>query len=435
MVLHPVNASSVAALEQEVLELSIAELVYSATLACAYLLLATVSSFQLGKIIFNRHILASFQVLFVILSFLWSTNRAVFFCINIEYTPRSLFAMLWIADDLELTTYVLVLVFYIHWIKNEDARGPTPCAETRRFRLVVNIVYAVVVVCMFTKTIVMIAWCRGVSCSWATNGEDCLLENMFDTFLTFEYCSLFLLFSWIFVSVQRRIYRQRNTAEGLVREQLSRHGIHDDSMVASRLMMTFWVIFTTHTIYVCVRQAGYWNIEISVDKHNHKKFGFPVFLLLILWEIIPTSLVLWVFRSIPTTNAAGCTCWSKKQNNYHGDYSSDFKPLPRPKRSKRISRRGGRSSSDSGLTLSHSQKWYSSSSQVWSSTLRYSVPLLPAQGLDDSPWNSSTILVQPRKEKRSYAQNLAAPDSIPPSLLKVPDASIPKSAQELKFTM
>jgi len=438
MVLHPGNASSVATQDQEELEVNIEELIYSVTLACAYLLLALVSSFQLGKIIFNRHNLASFQVLFVILSFLWTTNRAVFFCINVEYTPRSLFAMLWIADDLELTTYVLVAVFYIHWIKHEDARGPSPSAMTRKIRCLVTLVYAALVFCIFTKTIVMIAWCNGASCTWATDGEDSLYEHMFDTLLTFGYVGLFLSFSWIFVMVQLRLHKQRNAGEGRVREQLSRHGIHDNTMVGRKLMMIFWVIFTTQAIYACVRQAGYWNIEIGVDDDNHKKFGFPVFLSLILWEIVPTSLVLWVFRSIPSTNAAGCTFWSKRRQDYHPDYSSDIRTQPRPQRSKRRSHRRGRASKDSELSVSQYQQVYSSTSQVWSSSLRYSPPVLnnqAAQCLEESPWSSSTVLVQPRKEKRFKSQNLA-PESITPSQLKVPDASKPETgAKEVNSTM
>jgi len=406
-------------LNQEAVEATKAESIYSLTLACTYSLLAMISSFQLGKIIFNRHNLASFHVLFVSLSFLWTTNRAVFFCTDVEWTAKSFFAMLWIADDLELTTYVLLLVFYIYWIQDEDASSSTPSAETRRVRLVVNVVYGGVVFCMFTKTIVMIAWCHGESCKIPSGGKDSLFEHWFDTFLLIWYTGLFLLYSWIFVMVQGRLCRQRSKDDE--REQFSRHGTYENRMVGVRLMMTFWVIFATHMVYSCVKKVGLWNIEISVDSNSRKKkIKISMFLLLILWEIVPTSLVLWVFRSIPSTNVAGCTFWSKNWHHYPGDYSSD-RTWPRKQRGKKKTHRRGRASSDSELTLSQSQVFYSSNSLVWSSSLRYSPPMLnnpAAQCLDETQWNSSPNVV--RKEKRLYAQNLA-PDRISPNQLKVPE--------------
>lgn len=121
--------------------------------------------------------------------------------------------------------------------------------------------------------------------------------------------------------------------------------------------MAFWVIFATRMIYVCAAQAGMWELQISIDDSSCKQFGVSVFLLLILWEILPTSMVLWCFRSIPSTNAAGCGFW--KWRDYQGDYSSDHRYLPQPHPRWRNSIRNRNDSSDSALTINQSPILYS----------------------------------------------------------------------------
>merc|ERR550534_2295453 len=90
-------------------------------------------------------------------------------------------------------------------------------------------------------------------------------------------------------------------------------------------MMTFWLIFLSRLIYLFASKAHVWILYITVDANNNKSFGVYVFVLLIIWEIFPTTMILWCFRSIPATNVGGCSCWFWSNANYLDDYSSDVR--------------------------------------------------------------------------------------------------------------
>merc|ERR1711974_150355 len=59
---------------------------------------------------------------------------------------------------------------------------------------------------------------------------------------------------------------------------------------------------------------------ITVDSDNRKTVGVASFFVLCLWELVPTIMVLWCFRSIPPTNDS--ICWCFQDRNYEQDYES-----------------------------------------------------------------------------------------------------------------
>lgn len=312
---------------------SLWQMIMCLVLASCYAGLAFFSSFQLFKIIFYRHNCASFQVPFVILSFLWTSIRAIFFGLNLNFTQQAEFGVFWVTNDLELTMYILIVLFYIYWIQDEDAKRLTLSVNTSRFRLVIKISFIILVLFMFTKTFVMLSQCDDVNCEQESEGQGRHLQHVTYYFRAFEYLTLLLVYTFIMVLIQHRRRKLRvSKSENRVMEGLSRHGTLKNTIVGRKFMMMFWLIFASRFLFFFVTQGKVWTLDIALDVNLHKLFSTYVFILLILWEIFPTSIVLWCFRSIPSTNAGGCKCLFWKNENYLEDYSSDvrYKPKVRP---------------------------------------------------------------------------------------------------------
>jgi len=280
------------------------------TLAMGFLCLSLFSSFHLAKITLYGHNPFSFHVVFGVLTFLWTTIRALFFGLNLKISKSSRFLLYWLPSDLEWAVYLLILVFYVYWIQDEDALALTPSRNAKRIRLFVNIVYIALCLASFLKTIVLDAGCADSSTSWDTETHGSY------SFLTFQYVCLCLFYSWILISIQMRRRKLRRT----IWDRLPKHGTLSNTMVGRRYMLTFWVIFASRMVYNWFVQVNFWKIKISIDSYNRKSVDFTASFFLCLWEIVPTVMVLWCFRSIPPTNDSFCWCWQGE--NYDQDYEA-----------------------------------------------------------------------------------------------------------------
>jgi len=316
------------------------QMVMCMILACCYLGIAFFSSWQLAKIIFYRHNCASFQVPFVMLSFLWTSIRAIFFGLHLKLSQKALFGIFWVTNDLELTMYYLIVVFYIYWIKDEDAERRLSL-NTKRFRLGLQIMWGILVLVMFIKTFVTLSLCEDSGCNTET-GDAAHVQKFTYFVRAVEYLILAVVYTFIMILIQYRRRKLRISAfEIRVRDGLTRHGTLKNTVVGRKLMTMFWLIFTTRCIFYFASTNGkVWTLDITMDENQNKRFGIGVFILLFLWEILPTVMVLWCFSSIPTTNAGGCSCLFWGNPNFIGDYESDgrYRSKIRPKAGQGITR-------------------------------------------------------------------------------------------------
>jgi len=281
-----------------------------------YLCLFLFSSFHLGKIICYGHNPFSFQVLFVILTSLWTTIRVVFFGLNLELASRYLFLLYRIPSDLQWAVYLLILVFYLYWIQDEDALVLASTRNAKRTRTIINVVYIVLILMSFTQTVLLFVNCMYTSCDWST-----LTAGSID-FELFQYVCLCIVYTVVMILVQ---IRRRKQTKGFW-ERLPKHGTLKNTMVSRKYMYALWFIFTSRMIYYWVVWFNVWRIDIQLHADNTFNLGFTAFILMFIWEFVPTFMVLWCFRLIPTTN--NCLCW-KSKSDYAADYDALGSQIPK----------------------------------------------------------------------------------------------------------
>jgi len=283
--------------------------IYCIVIAVGYLCLSLLSTVHLSKIILYGHNPFSFHMLFGVLTFLWTVLRAIFFGLDLDLSEQALFLLYWIPLDLEWAVYLLILVFYIYWIQ-DDALMFRPSRRKKRLRVLLNLVYVFLVIASFVNTLAFDD-CAYTSCDW----NKLNIESNF--FVIFQYVSLCLIYTGVLILIQIRRCKQRSSRS--LKEEVSKHGTLNNTIVGRKYMFVFWVIFTGRLIYHCGLQAHLWNVEIVIDQENRKSLTITSLAFLCLWELVPTAMVLWCFRSIPT-NHNHCVCCMGK--NYSADYVS-----------------------------------------------------------------------------------------------------------------
>jgi len=284
---------------------------YCLALAGGYLCLVLFSSFHLSRIALYGHNPLSFQALFGVLTFFWTTMRVIFFGLNIRLSEAALFLLYWFPGDLQWAVYLLIVVFYLYWIQDEDALMLAPSRNAKRVRTLINWAFVTLCVASFIKTFIILDIGKTSSHSWSS------LNCGSHVVGTFQWLTICLVYTWIMISVQMR----RRAQEQVNVDCSPTHGILNNTIIGTKYMIVFWLILTSRMVYHWLLQYQLWTLKISIEEDNSKTIGLTAFIFLILWELVPTLMVLWCFRSIPSTEYNLCVCWHGR--NYHRDYDYD----------------------------------------------------------------------------------------------------------------
>merc|ERR1719319_734935 len=248
--------------------------------------------------------------------------------------------MFWLPSDLENAMYGLIVVYYVLWL--QDEYWPHPSKGKRRVQKLVVLLYIISIMASFIITVSMLIQCKTHYWTPSSASVDEVWMNAF----TFQFLALSVVLTWLCIAIQMRRREQRIKAhtkpllhdkhvlrmDDLLVSQTYNHGVNKFTMVGRRFMLVIWVVVVSRTIYYCARRAGEWNMDIDIDASNNKIFRVQVFICLILWEVIPTSMTLFIFRRIPTTSATtGCgpCCCPQERKQFSGDYfdhSINYKP-------------------------------------------------------------------------------------------------------------
>mmetsp|Transcript_23390 Transcript_23390/g.37576 ORF Transcript_23390/g.37576 Transcript_23390/m.37576 type:complete len:418 (+) Transcript_23390:181-1434(+) len=243
-------------------------------LALLYSILSLSSLVQVSRIIFNGHNLGSFQAIFLFLVFLWMTLRAFFFAADFDLPNIVVVLILWLPYTLQFTTFSLILVFYAKLFYQQDWPANRP---------VIWGLFSVANCFAFGLTLGVIA----KSCSKECDPDEAE-DNLFSRTIGIAYLLLTVIYSYFGVA--------------LVSHSRSRKILLPNIQGPCKLAVVTalaWTTFLTRGIYDIMKTYGFFVLNIVYSPRL--EIDFPSFILYFCWEILPTFIILYYFRNIPSS--------------------------------------------------------------------------------------------------------------------------------------
>eukprot|EP00941_MAST-03F_sp_MAST-3F-sp1_P004003 g4003.t1 len=284
-----------------------------------YMILWLTSISLMARIIYYRHRFLSFQGCFLLIVFLWTGLRVLFWMdtktTNPKYIPMSL-AIYWVPNLLQFTMFSLLATFYakiLHFAKWRKKRANVFCCF-----LASNILFTVV---------------TGI---WlALIYLDNQVKTLRDLYREIDFCySLFsgIVFGTLMVVVSTfawRVYKMRMQHRMTIQQPFA-----STSAMAGLTFLVF-LVFMTRCAYGFLQAAGGWILfpvpvaprgdRLTPCVRGVRLVDYPTFVLLLVWEVLPTVAMLIFFRRIPKSKDtllkrySACCC--KKKNMHNSEVS------------------------------------------------------------------------------------------------------------------
>lgn len=256
-------------------------------LGSIYLLLMLASLLQLGRIVYYRHRLASFQCAFLAAAFVWLALRVVFWFAASPSWP------LWITDLVYVLPTVCqcatfgLLVLYL-----------AKLLDKRRFRARTDVLlsgYAMANLVMLAMTVLFAGMQQNARAGNSRTAQQSkrYLERIFYV-SSAVYFGLLTIVAAYYVRMIRRARSHAAT-------------IRSSTRFVTVTAAVFVVVLSRCVFDIVMAVGGVWSVHVYYVNSGHRKRLSPAaFCLFILWEVVPTLMVLVYFRHIPRTNVRIC---------------------------------------------------------------------------------------------------------------------------------
>jgi len=279
---------------------------YNFALFILYLLLVCFIVLQLGRIIYYRHKIRSFQAGFLIQCFFWALLRAIFFLLSdfLSSTNWLLLFIFWIPINIQFSTFSLLVVYYAYLNPLHEVK-----AEMRKFKRFYFTVWFVTNIVFFIGTLVGII--LGVKYDDPYENEPDWLTAAHGYFTGSVFLVLVIVMAYHAFKVFHLI-RQGPRSKLLAKISLNKIAF---------VTLALFLLFMSRSSYDFIVAAGIsasYNLSPSMNK---PLFSFVIF---VAWEIIPTILVLVLFGTVNSTTlgAFGNLCPCFKRHNDLTPYAS-----------------------------------------------------------------------------------------------------------------
>jgi len=257
---------------------------YSFVLFLLYLLLVLFIALQLGRIVYYKHKLRSFQVGFLVQCFFWGLLRALFFLLMdfISTTHLLLLIIYWIPINIQYSTFSLLVAYYAYLNPIHGAK-----AEMRTFKRFYITVWLTTNIVLLVGTAVSII--LGIRFDDPYDQEPDWLTAAHGYFTGSIFLVLVVVMAYHAMKVFHLI---RHGPRGKVLAKVSLGKI-------AFVTLVLLLLFMSRCAYDFIMAAGITaSFRITSGTSNEAIFTFVAFC---AWEIVPTILVLVLFGTVNST--------------------------------------------------------------------------------------------------------------------------------------
>ncbi|EGG23487.1 hypothetical protein DFA_05620 [Cavenderia fasciculata] len=256
-----------------------------------YVSITLVVTFQICRIIYNKHRKVAFRFGFLLLGFFWGLIRAIFWGTFYRWEGNLTSSILyWIPVNIQFATYALLVLFYAHVVHRNSWERITK----KRF----TIAYAAV------NIILLILQCIWIGIDYRYIENPNLNQPAWINQIQFVLTGIvFLILVSILAFYGWKLSHEIKSTKNALQSQLP----------LSIIPITFviFLCFTSRCIYNFVSAFG--NVSIDLDSKSGKDISI-ILLSYLMWEILPYILILVLFWRIPSTQIGGLNRRQKQQN-------------------------------------------------------------------------------------------------------------------------
>jgi hypothetical protein len=230
-----------------------------------YLALCGASFVQMARILVNWHSVWGFHFPFLLLCFAFGVLRVAFFVYNQASSELLTSFLFWSPINVQFAAFTLVVVYHANVLYKrtwEDIRKTVYCVY-----LLVNML-TLIVTCSILLT------CTAMTTERERKYHLCLAIQFL--LLTIAYCGCGQLLSHV------------------PRSSMS---VEKPQIVSTTRVAA--VVFATRAAYNCLAAMDIFSLEFGPTSKPLPLLNVYVFTCIVLWEIVPTVVVLWLFRDIP----------------------------------------------------------------------------------------------------------------------------------------
>ena len=186
----------------------------------------------------------------------------------------------WLPFDLQFCTFSLLVVFYASLIHHPSWHS----LSTPR-----SLYIAAFLLFSLTVPLLTVAWALSILTHRSAQSAAAitpLLEAVHHAYIAAQLCLLLAVFAWH----GYRLHRQQRALSPLLL-----HAPFPLSVLTALCL----AVFLSRAVFAVLNSTGRYRIEIGGDQGGLKQVSVSAFVLLMLWEVTPTTLVLLYFHHIP----------------------------------------------------------------------------------------------------------------------------------------
>ncbi|KAN0030499.1 hypothetical protein ACTA71_009138 [Dictyostelium dimigraforme] len=255
-----------------------------------YSSLTLIVSFQIIRILYNKHNIFSFRFGFLLLGFIWGLLRSLLWGLFDVFIEPKNFAgqvtFFLIPINVQFATFSLLVLFYAHVVHRTTWERYT----RMRFTIVYLSVNIILLVLQIVWIVIFVKY---------SNYLLQQIQAVLNCIVFFLLVSILAFYGW-----KLRIIKQ-NTNRHL-----------QSQLPLSIIPITFFIFlcFTSRCIYDVVSAFGEFNIKLEYGLTLRE--NITVFFSYLVWEILPYILILVLFWRIPTTHIGGLARRNKNVNSF-----------------------------------------------------------------------------------------------------------------------
>jgi hypothetical protein len=293
--------------------------IYAKVLSACYLTLFVFAFIQLGRTIVHRHKIKSFRFGFLLVCWMWTWLRVVWFLFESAAWPRWLSGLIYfLPNACQIATFSLLILFYAKLVHRHRWRF-------LRLRFLGFCILSNTAMVFLTLTFSIL-----MDRVQKTEDEDPTSQDAHDV-KEFVYKMYFIssaVFFGVLVILAAIYIRKLRAAPG------STAGTSKQEVILTSLI---FLIFLSRCIWDVLAafdsDSTVFRHQISESTNSHwKLMNLATFLSLFIWEVAPTLMVIVYFRNIPSTSDSHCvgawTCFNQSEcvRSCLGNWPCGFPP-------------------------------------------------------------------------------------------------------------
>jgi hypothetical protein len=273
---------------------------YNFPLAFLYVAVFLLAGFQVSRILYYRHNILGFQFWFLLILLTWSVLRALFFFFVYQWDEVAFLILIWLPYWLQFATFSFLALFYFVITHTNSVSSPAAVAsssssptasgagDARALRLGLSVWVSVNVLLLLTFA-AMVAVVERVS------------SHLSESFV--QGAQVCIAMMWVVLATLLAVFGWR--VSGLLQRRVIRIPFHPKRAPPALLnacTLLLFLIFCSRAVYDFFAAVAFRLVSVQ-DTIAWRQA--VVFLVYLVWEILPALVVLFVSWEIPRTRVGG----------------------------------------------------------------------------------------------------------------------------------